>query len=88
MLIALSQLTTGPDPAKNLDLIEEQARRAADAGARVVVLPEAAMACFGTPSPRSPSRSKDRGRTGCGPSPRRPASSSSQVCSPRPTTGG
>ena len=48
MLIALSQLTTGPDPAKNLDLIEEQARRAADAGARVVVLPEAAMACFGT----------------------------------------
>ncbi|MCX5529135.1 carbon-nitrogen hydrolase family protein [Streptomyces sp. NBC_00006] len=49
MLIALSQLTTGPDPAKNLDLIEEQARRAADAGARVVVLPEAAMACFGTP---------------------------------------
>ncbi|MEB8340829.1 carbon-nitrogen hydrolase family protein [Streptomyces endophyticus] len=49
MRIALSQLTTGPDPAKNLDLIEEQARRAADAGARVVVLPEAAMACFGTP---------------------------------------
>ncbi|MFJ9179999.1 carbon-nitrogen hydrolase family protein [Streptomyces sp. NPDC102360] len=48
MRIALSQLTTGPDPAKNLDLIEEQARRAADAGARVVVLPEAAMACFGT----------------------------------------
>ncbi|MFE4650044.1 carbon-nitrogen hydrolase family protein [Streptomyces sp. NPDC056707] len=49
MLIALSQITTGPEPAKNLDLIEEQARRAAEVGARVVVLPEAAMACFGTP---------------------------------------
>ncbi|MHB9755784.1 carbon-nitrogen hydrolase family protein [Streptomyces sp. BYX5S] len=49
MRIALSQLTTGPDPAKNLDLVEDQARRAADAGARVVVLPEATMACFGTP---------------------------------------
>ncbi|MET8831349.1 carbon-nitrogen hydrolase family protein [Streptomyces sp. NPDC004610] len=49
MRIALSQLTTGPDPAKNLLLIEEWTRRAADAGARVVVFPEASMACFGTP---------------------------------------
>ncbi|MFC8436528.1 carbon-nitrogen hydrolase family protein [Streptomyces sp. NPDC057253] len=49
MRIALSQLTTGPDPGKNLVLIEEWTRRAADAGARVVVFPEASMACFGTP---------------------------------------
>ncbi|MFC6063940.1 carbon-nitrogen hydrolase family protein [Streptomyces ochraceiscleroticus] len=49
MRIALSQLTTGPDPEKNLRLIEEWTRRAVDAGARVVVFPEASMACFGTP---------------------------------------
>ncbi|MFE2041233.1 carbon-nitrogen hydrolase family protein [Streptomyces sp. NPDC059477] len=49
MRIALSQLTTGPDPAKNLALVGEWTRRAADAGARVVVFPEASMACFGTP---------------------------------------
>ncbi|QIB48068.1 carbon-nitrogen hydrolase family protein [Streptomyces aureoverticillatus] len=48
MRIALSQLTTGPGPEKNLRLIEEWAARGADAGARVVVFPEAAMACFGT----------------------------------------
>ncbi|MFJ6656723.1 carbon-nitrogen hydrolase family protein [Streptomyces sp. NPDC091377] len=49
MRIALSQLTTGPEPDKNLLLIEEWTRRAADAGARLVVFPEASMACFGTP---------------------------------------
>ena len=49
MRIALSQLTSGPEPEKNLALIEEQTARAAQAGARVVVFPEAAMACFGTP---------------------------------------
>ncbi|MFI6933850.1 carbon-nitrogen hydrolase family protein [Streptomyces sp. NPDC050287] len=49
MRIALSQFTTGPDPEKNLRLVEEWTRRAADAGARVVVFPEASMACFGTP---------------------------------------
>jgi predicted amidohydrolase len=48
MQIALSQITTGPEPKDNLGLIEEQTRRAADAGARVVVFPEAAMAAFGT----------------------------------------
>jgi predicted amidohydrolase len=47
--IALSQLTTGPDPEKNLRLVEEWTRRAADAGAHVAVFPEASMACFGTP---------------------------------------
>ncbi|WP_369250445.1 carbon-nitrogen hydrolase family protein [Streptomyces sp. R41] len=49
MRIALSQFTSGPDPEKNLELIEDGARRAAEAGARVVVFPEASMACFGTP---------------------------------------
>ncbi|MGE6737438.1 nitrilase-related carbon-nitrogen hydrolase, partial [Streptomyces sp. NPDC059900] len=49
MRIALSQLTTGPEPGKNLALIEEWTSRAADAGADVVVFPEASMACFGTP---------------------------------------
>ncbi|RPE42140.1 hypothetical protein EDD90_5245 [Streptomyces sp. Ag109_O5-1] len=49
MRIALSQLITGPGPGRNLPLVEEWTRRAADAGARVVVFPEASMACFGTP---------------------------------------
>ncbi|MFD5080989.1 carbon-nitrogen hydrolase family protein [Streptomyces sp. NPDC058371] len=49
MRIALSQLVTGPEPEKNLRLIEEWTERAAEAGADVVVFPEASMACFGTP---------------------------------------
>lgn len=49
MRIALSQLTTGPDPEKNLALLEEDIRRAAEGGAALVVFPEAAMACFGIP---------------------------------------
>lgn len=49
MRIALSQLTTGPEPGKNLGLIEEWTSRAVDAGADIVVFPEASMACFGTP---------------------------------------
>lgn len=49
MRIALSQLTTGPEPGKNLALIKEWTSRAADTGADVVVFPEASMACFGTP---------------------------------------
>ncbi|MFD8385476.1 carbon-nitrogen hydrolase family protein [Streptomyces sp. NPDC059679] len=48
MRIALSQLTTGPEPRRNLAALREQAHRAAEAGARLVVFPEAAMACFGT----------------------------------------
>ncbi|AWW43064.1 hypothetical protein ADL00_16010 [Streptomyces sp. AS58] len=49
MRIALSQLTTGPRPEQNLELLRAETHRAADEGARVVVFPEAAMACFGTP---------------------------------------
>ncbi|MFI5758492.1 carbon-nitrogen hydrolase family protein [Streptomyces sp. NPDC051569] len=49
MRIALSQITAGPDPGRNLATVREQALRAAEAGARLVVLPEATMARFGTP---------------------------------------
>ncbi|MFF2847997.1 carbon-nitrogen hydrolase family protein [Streptomyces sp. NPDC058001] len=49
MRIALSQLTTGPEPARNLELLAEETARAASAGARIVVFPEASMACFRTP---------------------------------------
>ena len=48
MRIALSQITSGPDPKANLVTLREQALRAAADGARIVVFPEAAMACFGT----------------------------------------
>ncbi|MFI9615752.1 carbon-nitrogen hydrolase family protein [Streptomyces sp. NPDC052023] len=49
MRIALSQITTGPDPEKNLTAVREQAHRAAESGARLVAFPEATMACFATP---------------------------------------
>lgn len=48
MRIALCQITTGRDVAANLELIRQQIARAADAGARLVVLPEASMRAFGT----------------------------------------
>lgn len=48
MRIALSQITSGPDSKANLVTLREQALRAAADGARIVVFPEAAMACFGT----------------------------------------
>ncbi|WP_199430171.1 carbon-nitrogen hydrolase family protein [Qaidamihabitans albus] len=44
---ALCQLTSSADPAENLELIREWVAKAAGAGARVVVFPEAAMARFG-----------------------------------------
>jgi predicted amidohydrolase len=49
MRIALSQLTSIPDPRRNLDTVREQTLLAAEGGARVVVFPEATMACFGIP---------------------------------------
>jgi deaminated glutathione amidase len=48
MRIALAQITTGPDPARNLSAVREHTRRAADSGAALIVFPEATMACFGT----------------------------------------
>lgn len=50
MRIALAQILSGVDPDANLDLVREYARRAKDAGAELVVFPEAAMASFATRS--------------------------------------
>ena len=47
--VALAQILAGPDPQANLDLVAEQAARAADASAELVVFPEATMRCFGLP---------------------------------------
>jgi predicted amidohydrolase len=49
MRIALAQLNSGTDPADNLKLVEDYTRRAADAGASLVVFPEATMCRFGVP---------------------------------------
>lgn len=48
MRIALSQITTGPDPQRNLLVVREQVQRAAESGAQLIAFPEATMACFGT----------------------------------------
>ncbi len=47
MRIALAQIVSTPEPARNLELLAEQTRAAAAAGARLVVFPEATMCCFG-----------------------------------------
>ncbi len=49
MRIALAQILSGSDPAANLQLVSEYTRRAADAGAALVVFPEATMCRFGVP---------------------------------------
>src|SRR5689334_17551972 len=49
MRVALAQLVAGPDPAANLDLVEEAAGQAAARGAQLLVCPEATMRCFGLP---------------------------------------
>src|SRR5438270_2424097 len=49
MRIALAQILSGSDPAANLQLVREYAGRAADAGAKLVVFPEATMCRFGVP---------------------------------------
>ena len=49
MRIALAQIRAGTDPAANLTLVADDARRAADAGAALVVFPEATMCRFGVP---------------------------------------
>jgi predicted amidohydrolase len=45
----LAQILSGTDPAANLQLVDEYSRRAADAGAKLVVFPEATMCRFGVP---------------------------------------
>ena len=49
MRVALAQIRSGTDPAANLDLVEDYTHRAADAGARLVLFPEATMCRFGVP---------------------------------------
>jgi predicted amidohydrolase len=49
MQIALSQIVADPDPGTNLTTIKSVTEEAAAQGARVVVFPEATMACFGIP---------------------------------------
>jgi predicted amidohydrolase len=49
MRIALAQILSGTDPAANLQLVREYTARAADAGASLVVFPEATMCRFGVP---------------------------------------
>lgn len=49
MRIALSQISSGPDPAANLDLVRAEVAAASAAGARLLVLPEATSCCFGVP---------------------------------------
>ena len=47
--VALAQVTTGADLDANLALVADQTARAAEAGARLVVFPEATMRAFGFP---------------------------------------
>lgn len=49
MRVALAQILSGTDPAANLALVRDYAERAADAGATLVVFPEATMCRFGVP---------------------------------------
>ena len=49
MRIALAQIRSGTDPKANLRPLADGARRAADAGAALVVFPEATMCRFGVP---------------------------------------
>ena len=49
MRIALAQIQSGTEPTANLGLVEKYTRRAADAGARLVLFPEATMCRFGVP---------------------------------------
>ena len=49
MRIALAQIRSGTEPAANLALVEEYTLRAADAGATLVLFPEATMCRFGVP---------------------------------------
>ena len=49
MRIALAQILSGTDPAANLELVRDYAEQAADAGAKLVVFPEATMCRFGVP---------------------------------------
>ncbi|MCS6711791.1 carbon-nitrogen hydrolase family protein [Brachybacterium sp. EF45031] len=47
MRVALAQICSGPDVAANLELVRQFAAEASQAGARLVVFPEATMRAFG-----------------------------------------
>ncbi len=47
MRIALAQIQSGTEPSANLDLVADYTRRAAEAGAAMVLFPEATMCRFG-----------------------------------------
>src|SRR5882757_5545632 len=49
MRIALAQILAGTDPTANLEIVEDYTHRAADAGAKLVLFPEATMCRFGVP---------------------------------------
>jgi predicted amidohydrolase len=49
MRIALAQIQSDTEPSANLGLVEDYTRRAADAGAKLVLFPEATMCRFGVP---------------------------------------
>ena len=49
MRIALAQIRSGTDPTENLGLVEEYTGRAAEAGASLLLVPEAPMVRFGVP---------------------------------------
>ncbi len=49
MRIALAQILSGTDPAANLELVDRHTRQAAEAGASLVLFPEATMCRFGVP---------------------------------------
>jgi predicted amidohydrolase len=49
MRIALAQILSGTEPSANLGLVEDYTHRAADAGAQLVLFPEATMCRFGVP---------------------------------------
>ena len=49
MRVAIAQIISTGDPAANLDLLRSYSADAKEAGARIVVFPEAAMCAFGNP---------------------------------------
>jgi predicted amidohydrolase len=49
MRIALAQIVSSTEPSANLGLVEDYTERAVDAGAQLVLFPEATMCRFGVP---------------------------------------
>lgn len=49
MRIAVAQILSGTDKGDNLELVRDYTRQAADAGATLVIFPEATMCRFGVP---------------------------------------